>query len=239
VLAGLFSAFAAACELPALLFCALIGLWLLFHQFKRTLLVFLPAVLVVAAAFFATNYIAHKTFEPAYGKKYGEESWYLFEYERGGKILQSHWNNPKDLDVGEPNQQDYLFHTTIGHHGLFSLTPVWALSVLGLLIWLLDNRYRTLAAIILLTSVVVFAFYMQMPLNERNYGGNTSALRWLFWLAPLWSVALVAAADVFGRSIFTRAIALLCLLVSAMSAAYPVWNPWTMPWTYNLLQYVR
>jgi hypothetical protein len=95
-----------------------------------------------------------------------------------------------------------------------------------------------MAAIILFTSVVVFAFYMTLPEQQRNYGGNTSALRWMFWLAPLWSVALVAATDWFGRNIFLRLIALLCLLVSVMSAAYPIWNPWTMPWTYNLLQYI-
>jgi hypothetical protein len=32
---------------------------------------------------------------------------------------------------------------------------------------------------------------------------------------------------------------LLCLVVSVMSAAYPIWNPWTMPWTCNLLEYFR
>jgi exosortase/archaeosortase len=94
-----------------------------------------------------------------------------------------------------------------------------------------------MSAGMLLTSVVVFAFYMSLPLELRNYGGNTSALRWMFWLAPLWSVALVAAADQFARNGFARAIALACLLVSAMSVAYPIWNPWTMPWTFNLMRY--
>ena len=238
VLAGLSSAFAAACEMPALFFCVLIGLWLLRHRFQRTLFLFVPAVLVVAGAFFVTNYIAHKTVIPAYGKKYTEDSWYLYDYEREGRILQSYWKNPKNLDVGEACHKTYIFHTTIGHHGLFSLTPVWVLSFLGLAIWLFDRRYCYLSAMILLTSIVVFAFYMQQPLSERNYGGNASAFRWLFWLAPLWSVALVAAADQFSRNMFTRAIALACLLVSAMSAAYPTWNPWTMPWAYNLLRYI-
>ena len=236
--AGFFGAFAAACDLPALLFCVLIGFWILCHRFVRTLLLFAPAALLVAAAFFATNYIAHKTFVPAYGKKYAEDSWYLYKYEREGKIRESYWGNPSGLDKGEECVGNYIFHSTIGHHGLFSLTPVWALSLIGLGIWLFDRRYRSLSAIILLTSAVVFAFYMLQPLHERNYGGMTVGLRWLFWLAPLWSVALVAAADKFSRNGFLRAVALACLIVSAMSAAYPVWNPWTMPWTYNLLEYV-
>ena len=235
--AGFFSAFTIACETPALLFGVLMGFWLLCHQFRRTMFLFVPAALLVAGAFFATNYIAHQTFRLAYAQ-FGTE-WYLYEYERGGKILDSHWKNPKDLDIGEPSRADYIFHSTIGHHGVFSLTPVWALSLLGLLFWLFDRRYRSMAAIILLTSMVVFAFYMMLPQEQRNYGGNTSALRWLLWLAPLWSAALVAAADRFSRNGFTRAVALICLIVSVMSATYPVWNPWTMPWTYNVLHYIR
>jgi hypothetical protein len=236
--AGFFGAFAVACEMPALLFLCLIGFWIFCHRPLRTLFLFIPAALLVAGAFFATNYIAHKTVVPAYGKKYVEGSWYLYDYERGGRIVSSHWNNPKDLDKGEKSIPNYIFHCTVGHHGLFSLTPVFVLSFLGLLFWLFSRQHWCTASIILVTSVVVFAFYMLQPLNERNYGGNTSALRWMFWFAPLWSVTLVAAADKFSHHVFLRMIALTCLIVSAMSVAYPVWNPWTMPWTYNLLEYV-
>ena len=189
---------------------------------------------------FCDKYIAHKTLLPAYS----QQGWYFYKYERGTnadgtpRVLDSYWKNPQGFDKGEPDQQDYIFHSTVGHHGLFSLTPVWALSLLGLGIWLFDRRYRCMAMLILITSVVVFAFYMTLPLELRNYGGNTSALRWLFWLAPLWSVALVAAADQFSKHAVFRAIALVCLLVSVMSAAYPLWNPWSMPWTYNLMLYV-
>ena len=240
VLAGLFSAFAIACEKPALLFFCLTGLWLFWNQWKRTLFLFLPAALLVATAFFATNYIAHKTLLPAYS----QQDWYFYQYERGTnsegtpRILDSYWKNPQGFDKGEECRGTYIFHATVGHHGLFSLTPVWALSLIGLFIWLFDRRYWCMSLLFLLTSVVVFAFYMALPLEQRNYGGNTSALRWVFWLTPLWSVALVAAADQFGKSIFLRAIALICLIVSAMSVAYPVWNPWTTPWAYNLMQYV-
>ena len=232
--AGFFSAFAVACELPALLFCCLLGLWLFCHQYSRMLFLFVPAALMVAVAFFATNYTAHKTYSLAYS----QQGWYFYEYERGGRVLESYWKNPVGIDKGEPRREDYIFHATIGHHGLFSLTPVWAMSLIGLGFWLFDRRYCSMSVIILFTSVVVFAFYMAMPLELRNYGGMTSALRWLFWLAPLWSVALVAAADQFSRNVFFRVIALACLIISAMSAAYPTWNPWTMPWTYNLLQYI-
>jgi hypothetical protein len=235
VLAGLFSTFAVVCEQPALLFCVLIAFWLLCYQFRRTLLLFVPAALLVAGAHFATNYAAHQTLFPAYSQR----DWYFYDYERDGKVRPSYWKNPAGLDQGEENRGTYVFHSTLGHHGLFSLTPVWGLSFIGLGIWLFDRRYRNMAAIILFTSLVVFLFYMALPLQLRNYGGNTSALRWLFWLAPLWSVPLVAAADWFSRKSYLRAVALMCLIVSAMSAAYPIWKPWTMPWAYNLLEYIR
>ena len=238
--AGFFSAFAVACEKPALLFFGLLGLWLLGNQWRRTLLIFLPAALLVTIAFFATNYIAHKTLLPAYS----QQEWYFYQYERGTnsagqpRVLDSYWKNPQGLDKGEEDRRTYVFHSTVGHHGLFSLTPVLALSLLGLFIWLFDRRYWIMSAIFLLTSIVVFVFYMTLPLELRNYGGSTSALRWVFWLVPLWSLALVAAADWFSKNGFLRAIALACLMVSIMSAAYPVWNPWTMPWTYNLIEYM-
>ena len=240
VLAGFFGAFAVVCESPALLFFCWLGLWLLWHRWQRTLFFFVPAALLVASAFFAANYVAHKTLLPAYS----QPDWYFYQYERGTnsdgtpRVLESYWKNPQGFDKGEESRETYIFHSTVGHHGLFLLTPVWALSLLGLLIWLFNRQYWGMSIIILSTSLVVFAFYMALPLEQRNYGGNTSGLRWLFWLAPLWSVALVAAADQFGKHIFFRAIALACLIVSAMSAAYPIWNPWTAPWAYHLMQYV-
>ncbi|MDR3181784.1 MAG: hypothetical protein LBT89_02510 [Planctomycetaceae bacterium] len=231
--AGFFGAFAASCELPALLFCVLCGTYLLQRKMKYNRFCaagMFAAVLVVAGAFFAANYTAHDTLLPAYTQK----DWYFFEYERGGIVRQSYWQNPSTIDRGEASRAMYILHCTIGHHGLFSLTPVWFLSFIGLFFWLRNEKYRQLAAVILLTSVVVFVFYMMQAQPNRNYGGMTSALRWMFWFVPLWSVPLVTAADWCCRSWFGRFTALTCLAVSVLSAAYPVWNPWTHPWLYQL-----
>lgn len=64
--AGLGAAFAAANELPALAFLAAVSAWLACQSPRRTLVAFLPAVAVVAAGFFATNYLAHGTWRPPY-----------------------------------------------------------------------------------------------------------------------------------------------------------------------------
>ncbi|GHT18008.1 hypothetical protein FACS1894189_5050 [Planctomycetales bacterium] len=229
--AGFFGAFAAACELPALSFCVFLGALLLWYRSRQTLLGYVPAAVIVAAAFFATNYIAHQTFIPAYG----HQSWYIFEYERGGKVRDSYWKNPVGIDRGEESRRNYVFHSTVGHHGLFSLTPVYLLSFAGLGFWIFDRRYRNVALMILAMSLIVFTFWMGQAQPNRNYGGMTSALRWMFWFVPLWSVPLVTAADWFGKYRWGRCFAILLLAASVMSAAYPIWNPWTHPWIYQML----
>jgi hypothetical protein len=65
----------------------------------------------------------------------------------------------------------------------------------------------------------------------------TSGFRWLFWMAPLWAVATVPAADVLGRSRAGRITACVLLGFSVLSAAYPTWNPWTAPWIEQLLRH--
>ncbi|MDR2705466.1 MAG: hypothetical protein LBC02_06780, partial [Planctomycetaceae bacterium] len=173
---GFFGFFAVACELPALSFCAGLGLLLFLKYQRQTLFGYLTGTLLVAAAFFATNEIAHQTLLPAYSQR----AWYFYEYERGGILRDSYWKNPVGVDRGEPSQRNYIIHSTIGHHGLFLLTPVWILSFVGLGIWLVqpfDNRLRLLALLILSLSLIVFAFYMFQEQSNRNYGGMTSALR--------------------------------------------------------------
>ncbi len=96
--AGFFAAFAVACELPAASFFGLLGLLLLLKYPKPTLLAGTPAALFVLAAFFATNYAAHRTVLPAYSQR----AWYIYEFERGGVMRDSYWKNPVGIDRGEP-----------------------------------------------------------------------------------------------------------------------------------------
>ncbi|HEX3727067.1 MAG TPA: hypothetical protein VHV08_12520, partial [Pirellulales bacterium] len=139
---------------------------------------------------------------------------------------------------GEPSQLIYALHTTVGHHGIFSLTPVWILSVWGIAILWRRDEYRALAAMIAVVSLVCLAFYISRPQMDRNYGGMTSGLRWMFWFAPLWLVAMVPAADRLAVSRAGRGVALMLLTFSVLSASYPTWNPWTHPWLWHLFSYL-
>ena len=84
-------------------------------------------------------------------------------------------------------------------------------------------------------SLVCLAFYLSRPQIDRNYGGMTSGLRWMFWFAPLWLVAMLPAADRLAHSRAGRGLALVLLALSVLSASYPTWNPWTHPWLWNFL----
>lgn len=241
VMAGLFGALAAFNEFPAASLFAILALLLLWLAPRQTLWGFVPATLLVAVVFFGANWMAFGTLEPAYLHRTGPDSWYDYEFERDGKIVSSYWKNPVGLDRGEPSPALYAFHVLIGHHGIFSLTPVWILSVIGMGLWMRqasDVRLRWLAAGIAAMTVACIVFYLSQPTINRNYGGATSGLRWVFWLAPLWLLAMLPTVDRMAERRWMRGLGLTLLMLSALSAAYPTWNPWTHPWLWNFTHYL-
>jgi hypothetical protein len=244
-LAGLFAAFTAANELPALAFLAAVGAGLVWKTPRQAMLGFVPGALVVIVAFFATNYAAHGTLSPPYAHKGGNayfEDWYDYQYLRGGRVRDSYWSGQdgrSPIDQGEPSRKVYAFHVLLGHHGIFSLTPVWLLSLVGLG-WLCTRRdpdLRALGTLVAAVSAVCLVFYL-LVVHERNYGGMTSGFRWMFWFAPLWLMAMLPAADASAARRWSRALAIVLLCLSVLSASYPIWNPWQHPWILDYLLYL-
>ena len=268
--AGVTAALAAAFELPALAWLAAMLAVLASCDLRRTLTVALPAALLVAAAAFSTNWIAHGTISPPYahraaaaqplpagvtlrdGESWNPDNWYDYSLRlSNGKLLTSYWNKPQGVDRGEPSAATYAWHALVGHHGIFSLTPAWLLVIPGIAMLATSagrrrsgGRFRgsqeavdaasagqqRLAWAIALVSAVVVAFYLSRPQLDRNYGGTSSGFRWAFWLAPLWVMAAVPAADRLAGSRAGRVLALALLGLSVMSVAFPTWSPWTTPW---------
>jgi hypothetical protein len=85
----------------------------------------------------------------------------------------------------------------------------------------------------LVISLVLLGFYL---VKSNNYGGMTSCLRWLLWLAPLWLIAMLPLADEVGKRPWSRRFAYLGLGIAVFSATYSAWNPWRHPWLYDLLE---
>jgi hypothetical protein len=234
VLAGLASGFAAANELPALSLVVVVGAGLAWRAPRQTLLCFVPALAVVALGFFLTNYLAHESLRPPYMHREGDDDWYAYP--------DSYWldENRKGVDRGEPSPSVYALHARVGHHGVCSLTPVWGLSMIGLMMLAIRRDERpmpALALLIALLTVVCLTFYLTRPLVDRNYGGVTSGFRWMFWFTPLWLFAMIPVADWLSASRWSRGVALALLSVSVISASYPALNPWSHPWLFVLGQY--
>jgi hypothetical protein len=245
---GFFAAFAATFDLPALALLAALGLPLLLANSRRTLFGFVPAALIPVAAYFITNQAALGEFLPAYEKFGGP--WYNFEG--------SHWakrGTPlgKGIDFNDEPTTIYAFHLLFGHHGWFSLTPVFLLAF-GTLIGLafrsaadVKNLIKgsggsspftppLFALMTLALSATVFGFYLTRT-NSYNYGGFTSGPRWLFWLIPLWLLAVPAAGDRLGASRGGRLLCVLLLGFAVLAAFYPAANPWRYPWIQQFLEF--
>jgi hypothetical protein len=260
--AGFFGAMCVVNELPAAAFFAAVSVAMAICSMSRTLLAFVPAVAIVAAAYFGTNYIAHDSWRPPYMHRSDtdpDDDGYRYTYDRGArKNLPSYWNDPKGIDRGEPSQAVYTFNVLIGQHGIFSLTPVWLLSFVGMAMWCVRTKNpqmglvetplgkviaeewidrRALALLALSVSIVCIAFFIMRPLEDRNYGGMTTGFRWVFFLAPIWIVTMLPAVDATAKSRGWRIFCAVLLAVSALSAAYPR-NPWTLPWLRNFAMYM-
>jgi hypothetical protein len=151
----------------------------------------------------------------------------------------SYWQPERlrGVDRGEASPWHYAFHCLVGHHGLFSLTPLWLWSAYGCGLWLAqgDARQRHLAMWTALASLIVLGFYLTRPQLDRNYGGVTCCLRWLIWLTPLWLLMLLPAAQRLWRGRWGWVVGLALLALSVFSAAYGESNPWSHPWVYEYL----
>lgn len=242
---GFFAALAACLDLPAAAFLAGLGVPLLVARPRNTVLFFLPGAIVPVIGLFACNYAALGQWLPAYSEFGGP--WYNFEG--------SHWAKKgtlaaKGIDFATETKDVYAFHLLFGHHGWFSLTPVFLLSVYTLVTLGIRSaadlkRMRPsgkgspwtlplFASMTLAVSVVVIGFYV---VRTNNYGGFTSGPRWLFWLIPLWVLAVPAAADRLAGSKFGRGLAAVLLGLAVLSVFYPAWNPWRPPWILQWMEY--
>ena len=228
---GLCAAFVTANELPAAAFgLGLFGLLMWRGDRRRTLLVFVPAALLVVAVFLGTTVWQTGSLKPFY-TAYGTEK-YL--YIRNG--LPSYWTEPHGFDRNLDSPLVYFLNCTIGHHGIFSLSPIFLLCLAGWWRWRrVDRVLQPLVVLGLLLTGLVLVFYLSRTENY-NYGGNTSGLRWTFWLIPFWLLALVPVFDACASRRWQRWAAMGLLAVSVCSAWSAVGNPWRPAWLYTAMQ---
>jgi hypothetical protein len=194
--------------------------------------------------------------------------WRIHEWDDWYDYPKSYWlpENKKGVDRGEPDRWRYLIQFTIGHHGVFSLTPFWIWSLVGAAGWIFaENRDRAkdpeamsaqaspvsalpgwrqwllsdraVAAALLSVSLVCIGFYATRDVVDRNYAGVCSGFRWMFWLIPGWLWLSIPAVRWSVRSRWAQALLVSAIAVSVLSATIPWPNPWSHPWPYRLLMW--
>lgn len=160
-------------------------------------------------------------------------NWY--DYEVNGRP--SYWlpGSASGVDLGEPSRLRYFIHMTVGHHGIFSLTPIWVFSLLGVVVAWRDPEpiWRKLAYVLTTLTIVLLVFYTMRPLADRNYGGVASGFRWSFWLIPLFLLMLIPAWKIIRKSILLMSIWGIVLAISVISGLHAFLNPWQHPWFFS------
>ena len=238
-ISGFFAGLATAFELPAAAFAAGLGLLILLRERSLVPIIWygLAAAIPVALLLY-TNYAALGELNIGYSKL--NTPWYDYE---GSHWLKRHDPKAEGIDFAHEPKHIYALHLLVGHHGLFSLTPVFLFSMVGMLCWRFQKPVDTggglrdcpdFRVMALLVSAVVIGFYIW---KTNNYGGWTSGPRWLFFLTPLLLLSMMPVTDWLSRASWRRGLGYILLAASAFSAAYPVWNPWRHPWIYQLCEY--
>ena len=219
----------------------LVAAALLWKAPRPTLLGFLPAGLLVAAAFFGTNWIAHR--QPQAGLSAPQSRPTI------GTTIPTSATAGRSKAIGtirwastraSPRRAVYALHCWSAITASFRSRPMWLLSLAGMFRWLSrrgDRRLRWPGGWRGRDSLACLVFYLIRPLQHRNYGGMSSGLRWMFWFAPLWLVTMLPAADAGPAALGPR-LGLVLLGLSVLSVSYPTWNPWTHPWLSVFSQYL-
>lgn len=146
----------------------------------------------------------------------------------------------RGVDQGEPSKLVYFSQMTFGHHGLFSLTPMWLLVPIGLVAGVVRGspEARRLMLAISIASVVCFLFYLNRPLIDRNYGGVSVCFRWLLWFAPLWLLVITPVMAWFETAPLRRGTLYTMLALSVFSMSASLETPWQSPWIYRFWQFL-
>ena len=248
---GFFSAMTCCFELPAAQLGVIAFILGAAISPALTLRWFVPAAAVPLLFFFATNWAATGGVKPFYAT-YGTET---YVYVHNG--IPSYWSNPQDLDANTETPLVYLFHCTLGHHGLLSLTPVLLLALAGpfLLRRFVDAKRKDsgskpahdttafsaepqkAASFIIATgalmTLITLGFYLTRTENY-NYGGNSVGLRWMLWLTPFWWIAMVPVLESSGKR--TLAIAAILLALSAGTVSWSLNRPWKPSWLFEQME---
>ncbi len=223
VVFGLCGALLFTFDLPITIFVALTGLYLLYCHPRNTMIWTTLGVLGPLLVHFAIMTTVTGSPLPVQMNK----DCYLFE--------SSMWRNPMGLDSLNEPKPVYLFHFTLGRHGVFLLFPILITGLLGCALALLRRDVPGRGYVLggAAGFLLITLYYL---LNTHGYGGEAYGFRWYIGAMP---VLLLMGAS-FHERVHPRWFWGVLILLAAVSA-YSAWechrNPWgaDLEWTARLV----
>jgi len=214
VVFGLAAGAAVTIDVPTVVFPAFFGMAIARSHWRALLMWAVPFAAIPVVAQSIALYVASGSILPAQL----HPGAYLYE--------NSYWRNPLGVDATNDPFWTYLFHITIGRVGVFSLFPVTALGVVGLVSMRGASRsFQVTMALAAAASIILALYYAR---STNNYGGSAFGFRWFIVLGPVF-LLMAAPAVARIRRPWVWAIPILLL----MASAYSMWVGAREPWTPN------
>ena len=185
------------------------------------------------AFFFVTQWLATGSWKPFYAD-YGTDK---YKYVVDG--VPSYWMHPAGLDANHESPLVYLFHCTLGHHGILSLSPIFLFALAAWLVPRLVARLESAAHPLGLgghhrrRAGVLFDADRELQLRRQHVRPALDLLADSA-VAGLDDPRARRGGHTPGRP---RASRSCCLAVSTFSAWYPIENPWQHPWLFQAMEH--
>jgi hypothetical protein len=215
VLAGVWLGFLPGLDLPSAAISAAFGLCLLSRDWRKLCSHFLPAALPGLALHLGLTYAVTGSIVPVYMRRE------LYDYPG------SYWLNDAGIDALREPKLTYAFNLLLGHHGLFSMTPIFVFSVLGLVYALRGRRFDR--AVNIAVAAVTFGTFCYYVVGSHNYGGWCVGAR---WLVPVMALLVVFFGAWLEQVQVTR-YKLALLLLSFSIGAYNVQDGLSGPFQFS------
>jgi hypothetical protein len=218
-LSGLLLGILPAVDLPGLAITGAVFLYLLTHDRKKTLLWFLPALLPGIFVHLALTYYISGSFKPFY-------------FNRELKTFKEfYFRKAAGLDGLYEPKTTYAFNVLFGHHGLFSMTPLYLFGLWELVRSIKKRRFFA-ESLVILASVLAFVGFFIM--RSHNYGGWAVGMRHLVPIMPLLLLCFGMWVDRVRLTRLLWALVVLAFSVSCFNVQdaldspfqYSIWHNW-------------
>ncbi len=216
ILSGLCFGYAFAVDLPTGATAFAAAVYLATYDWRRTLLFFCPAVLPGVLTHQLLNYAITGSMIPTYmNNELKDFAGNYFRHHRSG------------IDALKEPKHIYAFNALLGHHGLFSMTPIFCFSVweIGRCIKLRTRLPEALWALAGVGAITAFFIF-----RSSNYGGWCVGMR---HLVPVMALLVVFFGIWLDRVRITKAVWAAVLVAFAISG-FHVQDGLTSPFQFSV-----